>query len=57
MIGGKPKTAKVVSMPDDEAYRKNKQVRRPQEEVQESSKLLEMYAKRGLAKIKAIGEN
>lgn len=57
MIGGKAKTAKVVSMPEDEAYRKNKQVRRPQEDAPQESKLLEMYAKRGLAKIKAIGEN
>lgn len=44
-------------MPEDEAYRKNKQVRRPQDGEQEESKLLEMYAKRGLAKIKAMGEN
>lgn len=57
MTGGRPKPAKVVSMPEDEAYRKNKQVRRPQEETQQDSKLLEMYAKRGLAKIRAMGEN
>ena len=57
MTGGKVKTAKVVSMPEDEAYRKNKQVRRPQEETQQESRLLEMYAKRGLEKIKAMNEN
>ena len=59
LTGGKAKgkTAKVVSMPEDAAYRNNKSVRKPEaEEEQQKSKLLDMYAEIGKRKIKAIGQ-
>lgn len=55
MAGKKQKPAKVVSMPQESSYRSNKEVRRPEEQRQES-KVLNMAAERALRKIKAIGE-
>lgn len=57
MIGKDRKAPKaaVVSMPEDEVYRKNGIFRRP-EETRKSSRVLDMAAERALRKLKAIGE-
>lgn len=59
LTGGKAKsrTAKVVSLPEDAAYRNNKAVRKPEaEQERQESKLLNMYAEIGKRKIKAMGQ-